>query len=109
MPTAILEPPHAKRRGATARATDRPHDQWEWLLAGLALAFALPYLLTDLVTINRDLYYGIYALSVFGFFALWLRFAVETPRALLTRNWHWGGCSAAAFAAPPPPSPPHAR
>ena len=98
MPIAILEPPHAKRRGATARATDRPHDQWEWLLAGLALAFALPYLLTDLVTINRDLYYGIYALSVFGFFALWLRFAVETPRALLTRNWRWGALLGVVFA-----------
>jgi hypothetical protein len=98
MPTAILEQPPVKRRSATARATDRPHHQWEWSLAGLALAFALPYLLTDVVTINRDLYYGIYAVSVFGFFALWLRFAAETPRALLTRNWRWGALLGVVFA-----------
>jgi len=98
MPTAILEQPHAKRRSSTARAIERPHHQREWLLAGLALAFALPYLLTDLVTINRDLYYGIYAVSVFGFFALWLRFAVETPRALLTRNWRRGALLGIVFA-----------
>jgi hypothetical protein len=98
MPTAILEQPGLKRQSATARATERGHDQWQWLLVGLALAFALPYLLTDLVTINRDLYYGVYAFSVFGFFALWLRFAVETPRALLTRNWRWGALLGVVFA-----------
>jgi hypothetical protein len=98
MPTAILEQPRLKR--ATARATDRRHQQWQWqwLLAGLALAFALPYLLTDLIAINRDLYYGIYAFSVFGFFALWLRLAVKTPRALLMRNWRWGALLGVVFA-----------
>lgn len=64
--------------------------QSEWLAAGLVLAFAIPYLLTDLTTINRDLYYGIYATAVFGFFALWLRHAVDQPRALLTHNWRRG-------------------
>jgi len=98
MPTAILEQPHAKRRSSTARAIERPHHQREWLLAGLALAFALPYLLTDVLTINRDLYYGIYALSVFCFSALWLRSAVETPRALLTRNWRRGALLGIVFA-----------
>jgi len=98
MPTAILEQPHAKRRSSTARAIERPRHQWEWLLAGLALAFALPYLLTDVLTINRDLYYGIYALSVFCFSALWLRSAVETPRGLLTRNWRWGALLGIVFA-----------
>jgi hypothetical protein len=98
MPTAILEQPRRERRSSAAQAAARAHHQWEWLLAGLVLAFALPYLLTDLATINRDLYYGIYALSVFGFFALWLRFAVETPRALLTRNWRFGALLGIVFA-----------
>jgi hypothetical protein len=98
MPTAILEHPLIEPSRLTAKATERAHQQWEWLLAGLALAFALPYLLTDLFTINRDLYYGIYALSVFGFFALWLRFAVNTPRALLTRNWRRGVLLGVIFA-----------
>lgn len=98
MPTAILEQPHLESRRATARATRGARHQWEWLAAGLALAFALPYLLTDLTTIDRDVYYGIYAFSVFGFFTLWLRGAVETPRALLTRNWRWGTLLGLLFA-----------
>jgi peptidoglycan/LPS O-acetylase OafA/YrhL len=80
----------------TARTHARRH--WEWLAAGLVLAFALPYLLTDLTTINRDLYYGAYAAAVFGFFALWLRYAVDRPRAMLTRNWQWGALLGIAFA-----------
>jgi len=98
MPTAIVEQPRLERRRPTAEATARAHHQWEWLFAGLVLAFALPYLLTDLATINRDLYYGIYAFSVFGLFALWLGFAVETPRALLTRNWRAGALLGVIFA-----------
>ena len=61
--------------------------QWRWLAAGLALAFAIPFVLTDLVSIDRDLYYGIYIGGVFGFFGAWLRYATQSPRALLTRNW----------------------
>lgn len=98
MPTAILQQPRGERRSTAVRVNEHAHRQWEWLLAGLALAFALPYVLTDLVTINRDLYYGIYSFSVFGFFALWLRFVAETPRDLLTRNWRWGALLGVIFA-----------
>lgn len=52
----------------------------------------------DLATINRDLYYGIYAAAVFGFFALWLHHAVDRPRRLLTRNWELGFLLGIVFA-----------
>ena len=74
------------------------HRHWEWLSAGIVLAFALPYVLTDLTTINRDLYYGIYAAAVFGFFALWLRERIDRPRALLTRHWKLGVVFGIVFA-----------
>lgn len=96
MPTATLARPRLAPSPTTAR--ERSHRQWEWLAAGLALAFALPYLLTDLTTINRDLYYGIYAAAVFGFFALWLRTAVDRPRTLLSRNWKLGVALGIVFA-----------
>ena len=51
--------------------------QWRWLAAGLALAFAIPFVLTDLTSINRDLYYGVYIGAVFGFVGAWLRFGVD--------------------------------
>lgn len=97
MSTTALHPPQVEGL-SSARAIERARPQWEWLLGGLALAFALPYLLTDVFTINRDLYYALYAFAVFGFFLLWLRFAVEMPRKLLTRNWRWGALLGVAFA-----------
>lgn len=103
MPTATLTRPHIEQAPAKARV--HAHRHWEWLAAGLVLAFALPYLLTDLTTINRDLYYGVYAAAVFGFFAVWLSYAVDQPRSLLTHNWAWGlplgllvACAMAAIA-----------
>jgi hypothetical protein len=83
--TIALERTHAK-----ARIRARTHTQWAWLLAGLALAFVLPYVFTDLWSLNRDVYYGIYALAILGFFALWLRLGADSPRRILTRNWRLG-------------------
>jgi hypothetical protein len=61
------------------------------------LAFALPFVLTDLVTIDRDLYYGIYAGSVVALFALSLRSAGRPVRKVLTRNWRSGIALAVLF------------
>jgi hypothetical protein len=73
-----------------SRAADRARRHWSWLAAGLAVAFATPYLFADVLRVERDLYYGIYAAVVFGFFALWLRFAAENPRAVLLKSWRLG-------------------
>jgi hypothetical protein len=96
MPTATLA--HPRVAPAPTARRQGVHRQLEWLAAGLVLAFALPYLLTDLTTINRDLYYGIYAAAVFGLFALWVRDTVDRPRALLTRNWKLGALLGIVFA-----------
>jgi hypothetical protein len=95
MPTISLSHP---RPASALTARDRAHRHWEWLGAGLVLAFALPYLLTDLAATDRDLYYGIHAVAVFGFLALWLRHAVDRPRALLTRSWKLGTVLGVVFA-----------
>jgi hypothetical protein len=63
-----------------------PHRHWYWLCAGLVLFFSIPFVLTDLVSIDRDLYYGIYVGTAMGFLGLWLRFAVESSGAVLTRR-----------------------
>jgi hypothetical protein len=68
-----------------------------FLAAGAFLAFALPFVLTDLVTIDRDLYYGLYTASVFGLFFLWLRSAGRPVRQILTRNWRLGVALAVLF------------
>jgi hypothetical protein len=96
--TIALKPTHPKSTAPTARIGIRTHPQWAWLLAGLVLAFAVPYVFTDLLSLNRDVYYGIYTLAVFGFVALWLRLAANSPRRMLTRNWRVGIGLGAVFA-----------
>ena len=90
----------ASRRGAATtlgRGASSATAQLRFLAGGALLAFALPFVLTDLVTIDRDLYYGIYAGSVFALFALWLRSGGHPVRKVLTRNWRAGLALAVLF------------
>ena len=48
-------------------------SHWTWLAIGYTLAFFVPFVLTDVATLNRDVFYGVYALSVLGLFAGWSR------------------------------------
>ena len=87
--------PLSKPVTATAR-----HRQLYWLGAGLALFFLVPFLLTDLTAVHRDVYYAVYIATVCSFAGLWLRFATESPRAVLTRNWVFGVALGALFVIP---------
>ena len=60
---------------------------WAWLAGGFVLAFAVPYVLADVLEINRDLFYGLYALSVAGLFALWSRSTGYDLGAAARRHW----------------------
>lgn len=66
----------------TAAAT-----QLRWLAAGFALAFLVPFLLADQLGMERDLYYGVYAATVFGFFGLWARSTHQAVREMVARRW----------------------
>src|SRR4029079_12370651 len=89
LPAPSLTKAPASRRGAATtlgRGVSPATAQLRFLAGGALLAFALPFVLTDLVTIDRDLYYGVYAGSVFALFWLWLRSAGRPIRAGLTRH-----------------------
>ena len=60
--------------------------EYRWLLAGLALAFAMPFLFTDLIHVPRDLYYGMYVTSVTGFVGAWARQTHQPILAHLARR-----------------------
>jgi hypothetical protein len=60
---------------------------WAWLAGGLTFAFALPYVLADVLEINRDLFYGLYALAVIALFALWSRSTGYDLIAAAKRRW----------------------
>jgi hypothetical protein len=83
-PTQVVRPEPATDRRVVLR---RRH--WLWLLAGFPFAFAVPFLLADTLDLNRDLFYGLYALAVAGFVAGWARDTGLTRRDLV-RNWRWG-------------------
>jgi hypothetical protein len=61
------------RPGADVRVWHGVSIHWAWLAGGLALAFVVPFVLADVLGINRDLYYGLYTLSVVGLFWAWSR------------------------------------
>jgi hypothetical protein len=71
--------------GNVARFALSPH--WLWLAGGLGLAFALPYLLTDVAAVNRDLFYGLYAVMVVGLLAAWSRSTGYDLVAAAKRHW----------------------
>lgn len=58
-----------------------------WLAAGLALGFLIPFVLTDRLRVPRDLYYGIYALTVAAFIALWARDTDQPLGEMIRRRW----------------------
>jgi hypothetical protein len=80
---------HAAGPHAPSRVTVglRVTSQWAWLAIGLVVAFAVPFLLADRLDINRDLFYGLYALAVAALFWLWSRSTGYDLVAAARRRW----------------------
>jgi hypothetical protein len=58
-----------------------------WLAGGLAVGFAVPFLLADTLGIQRDVYYGLYAAVVAAFFIAWARATGQPLGAMFRRRW----------------------
>jgi hypothetical protein len=72
-------------RNAPSRPEIAPAlEQGLWLAAGLVLAFLIPFVLADILEINRDLYYGLYAAGVIGYIVLWSRSTGQSLRRLVS-------------------------
>ncbi len=88
-------PTHAQPRAIRPLRADRrvtagvvPVQAW-WLLAGLVLAFGVPFVFADLARLPRDLYYALYVAGVFTFVGVWARKTQQPVSAFLTRRWRW--------------------
>jgi hypothetical protein len=77
---------HTQRHAGVCLGLSR---HWAWLGWGFALAFAVPFVFADLLEINRDLFYGLYAIAVFGFIGLWARSTGYDLVAATRRRWMW--------------------
>jgi hypothetical protein len=80
---------HAFGRGmhAEVRVWHGLSVHWAWLAGGFVLAFLVPFLFADVLDINRDVFYGLYALAVVGLFALWSRETGYDLVAAVKRRW----------------------
>ena len=77
-----------------ARLGLRVSPHWAWLGGGFVVAFAIPFFLAEARSVfgvefevNRDLYYGVYALAVVTLFALWSRSTGYDLVAAVRRRW----------------------
>jgi hypothetical protein len=61
-----------------------------WIVRGLALAFVVPFLGSDVLDVQRDVYYGLYGAAVLVFVWAYARAAQVSVRAALARNWRAG-------------------
>ncbi len=62
-------------------------SHWTWLAIGFVVAFGTPFLLTDVLDLNRDVFYGMYALAVAGLFTGWVRSTGYDLAAAVRRRW----------------------
>ena len=62
---------------------------WAWLGGGYVLAFALPFLLADRLELNRDAFYGVYAIAVVGLLGLWGRSTGQHLGGAIRQRWRW--------------------
>jgi len=75
------------RAHADVRMWHGVSEHWAWLAGGLVFAFAVPFLLADVLELQRDLFYGLYALAVGGLFAAWSRATGYDLVAAVKRHW----------------------
>jgi hypothetical protein len=60
---------------------------WLWLAGGLVLSFAVPFLLADVLAIDRDVYYGILATAVVALLLTWARSTGYDLGQAAKRHW----------------------
>lgn len=86
-------------------AADRPRLRRRhvfWLIGSFPFAFTVPFVFADRLGLERDLYYGFYAIAVACFVTAWGRSTGFSLRAF-THHWRWGlglgalGAAAIAF------------
>ena len=83
MSTHTVGPHAAGHAGAGLRVS----AHWAWLAGGFVVAFAVPFLFADRLDVNRDAFYGLYALAVIGLFALWSRSTAYDLVGACRRRW----------------------
>jgi hypothetical protein len=83
MSTHAAGPRDASRAGVVLVTS----AHWAWLAGGFVFAFVVPFVLADVLELNRDVFYGLYALAVIALFASWSRSTGYDLVAACRRRW----------------------
>jgi hypothetical protein len=62
-------------------------QHWRWLALGVVVSFLVPFVLADLLEIQRDVYYGLYGLATVGLFSGWMANTGQSLGELVRRRW----------------------
>jgi hypothetical protein len=65
----------------------------------MASAFLIPFVVADLLGLQRDVYYAIYIAGVLGLFLAWARDTDQSVPAMIHRRWRLAVALGAVFAA----------
>src|SRR4051794_15103073 len=69
-----------------------------WLAGGMTFAFLVPFTFADQLGLQRDLYYGLYAVAVVGLFVAWARDTRNSLRRMVARRWRLAVALGVGFA-----------
>jgi hypothetical protein len=87
-----LRAPVARTRSGAARR------HLAWLVAGLVVGFAIPFVFADVLRLPRDVYYGVYIASVLAFFGTWARATGQRIGVMVRRRWRLAVALGVVFA-----------
>ncbi|HSL12578.1 MAG TPA: hypothetical protein VLA82_14825 [Actinomycetota bacterium] len=83
MSTHVFE----RHGGLPAVHLSAPARHVAWLAGGLAVGFLVSFVFADTLGLPRDLYYGIYAVTVAALFTAWARATGQRLGEMLRRRW----------------------
>lgn len=72
---------------APSRLSTEASRHVRWLVGGFALGFLVPFVFTEVLSLQRDVYYGVYSVIAFGFFGLWAHHTDQSIRTMVARRW----------------------
>lgn len=81
--------PHTGAGSGAAIASHPAIRHAEWLLAGMAVAFLVPFVLTDVVGMGRDLFLVFHVAAAAALFAGWAHDTGMPLRGMAARRWRW--------------------
>jgi hypothetical protein len=94
-----------RRTRITAATTTSPAVEpakagrhFAWLLAGMAVAFLVPFVVADELGIQRDVYLVVYLAAVIGLFLGWALDTGQSLREMVVRRWRLAVGLGVAFA-----------